>query len=235
MKVVVVIPTFNEKDNIPRLISKIRKVLPCEILVVDDNSPDGTQAVVLKITKRRKEVRLLPRSRKTGLGAAYLDGLSMAFGKLAADVAVVMDADLSHNPSYLPHFLKAIEDGNDFVLGSRYIKGGAIPKAWAPHRRFLSIFGNKMVSAVLGRDEVTDWTSGYRAMRKKVFAAIRPQLSQMRGYTFNTSFVYHTLVSGFKVTEIPIKFLDRRSGKSKLGFEYLFHLPLFIFKTRLKL
>lgn len=244
MKAVVVIPTFNERDNISRLIRALQRVLEkiknwnFKILVVDDNSPDGTAAVVKEITKRNKKIRLLLRDKKTGLGAAYLAGMKEAFDKMKADVVLVMDADLSHDPRYLTKFFRLIEEGKDFVVGSRYVNGGSIPRTWAPHRKFLSVFGNKIVPLILGDNPLTDWTSGYRAIRKMVYYKVKSQIAEdkaeFRGYTFNISFAYHAVRAGFKVSEVPIKFIDRTAGKSKLGFEYLLHTPLFLLKTRLK-
>lgn len=244
MKAVIVIPTFNERKNISRFLPAIKKVIKkvknwdMELLIVDDNSPDGTAEAVRKIAKSDKRIHLLFRKKKVGLGAAYLAGMKEAFGKLRADVVLTMDADLSHNPGYIPRFLSAIEKGSDFVVGSRYIKGGAIAKEWAPHRKFLSIFGNIIVSLVLGRNSLTDWTSGFRAVRKEVYKKVRSFISEdkaeFRGYTFNISFAHHAVSEGFKVSEVPFQFVDRTSGKSKLGMEYLLYTPLFLFKTRLR-
>lgn len=244
MKAVVLIPTFNERDNILRLLNSLKKVFKkikgwnLSILVVDDTSPDGTAQVVQQYRKRDKNVRLLLRKKKVGLGAAYLAGMKKAFEELEADVVVVMDADLSHKPEYLPDLLKKILSGADFVVGSRRIPGGAIPQEWPVHRKFLSIGGNTLVTIFLGSRVLTDWTSGYRAIRKGVYKKVRQMIvedkAEFRGYTFNISFAYHAITEGFKVTEIPIKFPDRKRGESKLGLEYLFHTPLFLFKTRLK-
>lgn len=244
MKAVIIIPTFNERKNIFRLLPAIKRVIKkvknwdIEILVVDDNSPDGTADAVRKIAKKDKKVHLLLRREKVGLGAAYLAGMREAFGKLKADAVLIMDADLSHNPRYIPRFLAAVEKGSDFVVGSRYIKGGAIAKEWSPHRKFLSIFGNIIVSLMLGKNSLTDWTSGFRAVKKEVYKKVRPFISEdkaeFKGYTFNISFAHHAVSEGFKASEVPIQFVDRTSGKSKLGMEYLLHTPLFLFKTRLR-
>ncbi len=244
MKAVVITPTFNERGNIPRLLESINRTVKgiknwnIELLVVDDNSPDGTAKAVKKIAKRNKKIHLLLRKEKVGLGAAYLAGMREAFGKLEADIVIVMDADLSHNPRYIPGFLAAIEKGADFVVGSRYIKGGTIAKEWAPHRKILSVFGNVVVSLMLGKNNLSDWTSGFRAIKREVYKKVGPHISEdkieFKGYTFNISFAYHTVLEGFKISEVPIKFVDRTSGKSKLGMEYMLHTPLFLFKTRLK-
>lgn len=238
MKLVVVIPTFNEKDNIGRLLHRVSGVLQgvrgwtWNILVVDDSSPDGTAEVVRERARRSRRIHLIEGRKKTGLGAAYLAGMREAFGKFNADVVVTMDADLSHDPKYLAEFLKKIEEGFDFVVGSRYISGGSVAKGWAPHRKLLSVLGNKIVAFLLERTELTDWTSGYRAIDKKVFKYVAPGISDFRGYTFNISFAYYAVVSGANVSEVPIRFIDRRSGESKLGFEYLLHTPFFLLGIR---
>lgn len=240
-KLVIVIPTYNEVENIQSLIKKLKKefiTLPKwnpQILVVDGNSPDGTGVIIKKI--RAKNVHLLTEKQKKGLGAAYLLGMKHAFDKLKTNLVITMDADLSHNPSYLPKFLKKFENGADFIIGSRYIKGGSIPKNWPVHRKFLSIFGNLTTQFLLGNRSLQDWTSGYRAIKKEVFIKVYPLMESdaaFKGYTFNISFAHHTVRAGFKTVQVPINFIDRKAGKSKLGMEYLFHTPVFLFKTRLR-
>jgi len=242
MKAIVVIPTFNERENISRLLPKVQEVVKnisgwrVEILVVDDNSPDGTAGVVRRLAEKSKNIHLHLRKKREGLGAAYLAGMRYAFGKFSADVVLTMDADLSHNPTSIPYFLQKVKDGTQFVIGSRYIPGGSIPYNWPQHRKLLSVFGNKIVPVMLGSYKFTDWTSGFRAIKKEVFHKVSPQLTDSvsaRGYTFNISFAYHTAISGFKIAEVPINFPDRTRGESKLGFEYLLHTPIFLFKTRL--
>lgn len=240
-KLIVVIPTYNEVENIQELIKKLKKQfvnLPGwnpQILVVDGNSPDGTGLIIKK--RKDKNVHLLLEKQKKGLGAAYLLGMKHAFGKLKTDLVITMDADLSHNPSYLPKFLKKIEDGADFVVGARYIKGGSIPKNWPVHRKFLSVFGNLTTQFLLGSRSLQDWTTGYRAIKKEVFKKVYPLMEKdtaFKGYTFNISFAHHTVVAGFKTAQVPIDFIDRKAGESKLGLEYLYHTPIFLIKTRLK-
>lgn len=242
-KAVIVVPTYNERDNVQQLILRIReeftklKKWEPEILIVDGNSPDGTADVVKKIAKKYKKVHLLIEDKKRGLGAAYLTGMKHAFGKLKANIAVTMDADLSHNPSYLSAFFEQIALGCDFVIGSRYIKGGSIPENWPLHRKFLSVFGNLTTQALLGSRAINDWTTGYRAIKKEVFRKVLPTMEKdaaFKGYTFNISFAYHTIEAGFKTGQVPILFTDRTAGKSKLGMEYLLHTPAFLLKTRLK-
>lgn len=242
-RLVIVIPTYNERENIQKLIKKLtrefvhlRKWNP-QILVVDGNSPDGTGKEVIRIGKKHKNVYLLSEKEKKGLGSAYLAGMKHAAEKMNATLLITMDADLSHDPSYLPKFLKEIESGCDFVVGSRYIKGGSIAKNWALHRKFLSVFGNLVTQLLLGSWAIADWTTGYRAIKKEVFQKVYPQMEKdasFKGYTFNISFAHHTIESRFKTGQVPIHFYDREAGESKLGLEYLFHTPIFLLKTRLK-
>lgn len=238
MKVVIVIPTYNEKDNIGSLIHRVNSALQAvrgwtwEILVVDDSSPDGTAEVVKERAERNRRIHLIEGRPKTGLGAAYLAGMEVAFENLSADVVLTMDADLSHDPKYLPQFLAKLAQGADFVIGSRYIPGGSIAAGWAPHRKFLSVFGNKVTSLLLETSAISDWTSGYRAIKKSIYKKVIGKISSFRGYTFNISFAYFAVLTGARVDEVAIRFIDRREGQSKLGFEYLFRTPIFLLKTR---
>lgn len=226
-----------------KLVGRIRKEFPKlkdwkpQLLIVDGNSPDGTAKIVKKLERKYPDVHLIVEKKKRGLGAAYLEGMVHAFGKLKADVVITMDADLSHNPTYLSKFLKLVKEGCDFVVGARYIKGGSIPRAWGAHRKFLSVFGNLATQLFLGSRAIADWTTGYRAVKKNVFNKVLPLMeaeTAAKGYTFNISFAHHTVEAGYKVGQVPIRFVDRTAGHSKLGLEYLFYTPLFLFKTRLK-
>lgn len=240
MKTVILVPTYNEKSNILRLLDKILeqtkrlKERP-EILVVDDNSPDGTSNTVLKYAQKHKKVFLHTRKNKEGLGAAYLSGLDYAFTKMKAGGVIVMDADLSHDPVLIPRFIDSLKK-RDLIIGSRYIKGGSIPENWAPHRKFYSVVGNKVASLILNEWSISDWTSGYRAIKKEVYLKVAPKMKskELKGYTFNMSFAYFSKRAGFRIDHVPLKFIDRTNGKSKLGMEYLFHTPIFLFKTRLR-
>ncbi len=240
-KFVVVVPTYNERENIKSLIDKICLVLKntkgWKILIVDDNSPDGTSMVVRNHKLYKKEVHILIKEKKEGLGNAYLAGMGRAFEKMDADFVITMDADHSHKPEYLPVFLTKMSEGKDFVVGSRYIGEGAIPKEWPLYRKVLSIGGNLIVPLFVGSRKLTDWTSGFRAIRKNVYHKVRPLIlkdhAQNKGYTFNISFAYHTVDSKFMTGEVPIKFPDRKHGQSKLGLEYLIHTPIFLISTRL--
>lgn len=239
--VVMVIPTYDEKGNIDRCIDaleevfkKISKNYNMHILVVDDSSPDGTAAEVRKKMKEYKNVHLLINTKKMGLGGAYLSGMKHAVEKLNPDIFFEFDADLSHDPKLVPAFLSKLEEGYDLVLGSRYIPGGAIPDNWGLKRKFYSVVGNMIIMTVLTDFRVRDWTTGYRAIRRKVYEKVFPQLGEERffGYTFQIGFLHKAVRAGFKVGEVPLKFVDRTLGRSKLGAEYIKNTLMYIFKAR---
>lgn len=236
MNVVIVLPTYNERENLKKLIPRIEKVFASlsdkynpSILVVDDNSPDGTAEVVKKLASQWKNIYLLS-GKKKGLGAAYVRGIEYAMEKLSADILFEMDSDLSHDPKLIPKFLREIEKGNDFVIGSRYIPGGAIPENWAFHRKLFSIIGNFIVRYGLMIPSIHEWTNGYRAFRKEVYHKISPGLSKFPGYTFQVATLHRVYQAGFKIKEIPIKFVDRSWGESKIiPPEYIYNVIRYIF------
>lgn len=239
VKVVIIIPTYNEKGNIERLITRLEEdIFPkikrdsMNILVADDTSPDGTADVVRGLMKKYQNIGLVS-GPKHGLGAAYIRAMEHATRKLEADIMFEMDADLSHDPEKIPEFLDKIDEGYDLVVGARYIKGGGIPRNWGIHRKAFSIFGNLIVRVVLGRFWHHDWTTGYRAVRADVFQELQPELTAFRGYTFQVSFLHKAMQHGFKVTEVPFNFVDRTLGKSKIApREYIFDLLAYIFIAR---
>lgn len=243
IRAVVIIPTYNEKDNIGRLIPRLFEVfqkvpvrVEMHILVVDDSSPDGTGDVVREIAKKNTHVHLLTNAKKGGLGAAYLSGMKEAFGDLKADIIFEFDADFSHDPEKIPQFLQKIEEGYDFVLGSRYISGGSIPKNWGLHRKFLSIFGNLFINLVLTTFVIRDWTTGYRAITRKVYEAVYPEMTGERfsGYTWQIGFLHKAVRKGFSIAEVPFHFVDRTMGHSKLGAEYIKNTLFYIIKVRIQ-
>lgn len=241
-KAVVIIPTYNEKENIrqvvPILMDVFKQVADWElhVLVVDDTSPDKTYQEVQQLQKKYDRLHLLINKQKAGLGGAYLKGMTEAFENLGADVIFEFDADLSHDPRKIPQFLAKIDQGYDFVLGSRYIPGGGIPADWGLHRKFLSVVGNLIIMVVLTDFSIRDWTTGYRAISKKVYQAVHPEMNSERftGYTFQIGFLHKTIRKGFKVTEVPFQFIDRTNGQSKLGPEYIKNTLMYIFKVRLQ-
>lgn len=241
-KATIIIPTYNEKDNIGITLTAVFKVFETiknwemEVLVVDDTSPDGTYKLVQKLQKNQKKLKLLINKEKSGLGGAYLKGMDYAFNTLKSDVVFEFDADLSHNPKKIPQFLKKINEGYDLVIGSRYIPGGSIPKDWGLHRKFLSIFGNIIIMTILTNFTIRDWTSGFRAITKEVYNKVSTELDNRRfaGYTFQIGFLHKTIRNGFKVTEVPFHFKDREIGSSKIGPEYIKNTMLYILKVRLQ-
>lgn len=222
MKVVVIIPTYNERENIIELLTKLesvrKKVISHEVhfLVVDDSSPDGTQEVVGEYGKSHKHVHILT-GKKEGLGKALLRGMEYAANQLGADIIGQIDADLSHDPKKLPEFFRALASGYDFVIGSRYIQGGGIPENWGTHRKIYSVLGNAFVRYGLGYSRVHDWTGGYRVYNKKYYEALAPQLSRYNGYVFQIAFLHKAIQMGARVFEVPFHFTDRRFGHSKIA------------------
>ena len=182
MKIVVITATYNEKGNIERLIDIIEtEVFPriknheMHLLVADDNSPDGTGDVVIKLMKKWKNLSINSGEKK-GQGAAYLRAINFAIKNLNADVVFEIDADLSHDPREIPNFLKKMEEGYDIVTGTRYSQGGSMPKNWPIHRKAFSVIGNLLVKIITGRFYIYDWTGGFRAIKKEVFTPPLPAL-----------------------------------------------------------
>lgn len=239
MKVVIIIPTYNEKGNIERLIEILEnKIFPTiknhdmNILVADDKSPDETADEVKKLMKKWKNIDLNAGEKK-GLGAAYVRAMTFAIEKLDADILFEMDADLSHDPFKLPEFLTKIDKGCDMVVGTRYSGGGSIPKNWGIQRKLFSILGNFTVRTILMRFKIHDWTGGFRALRKEVFLKEREELTAFRGYTFQVSFLHKAIRDGFKIGEVPIHFTDRTLGRSKIApKEYVIDLLKYIISAR---
>lgn len=241
-KAIIIIPTYNESKNIERTVTALIEVFKkiknwqMGILVVDDTSPDKTYQVVEGMQKQYRQLYLLINKQKSGLGGAYLKGMAYAFNQLKADVIFEFDADLQHDPQRVPALLGKIEEGSDLVLGSRYIKGGSIPATWAWHRKLLSLVGNLTIMTVFTDFRIHDWTAGYRAITKKVYQAVEPEMHNDRfsGYTFQIGFLHKTVRKGFKVSEVPIHFADRTEGQSKLGSEYMKNTLIYIFKVRIQ-
>jgi len=222
MNTVLILPTYNERDNIKTLLDGIfdawQKISghKLTILVVDDKSPDGTWKLVNQYRKKHSNVILLTKE-KEGLGSALLYGIAYALDVLHAEIIVQMDADLSHDPSSLPHFIAALDKGADFAVGSRYISGGSIPDNWGVHRKLFSIVGNAIVRFGLGYTNVHDWTGGYRAYKQSFASDSRNNLSKYQGYVFQIAYLHKSIKRGAKITEVPIHFTDRKFGHSKIA------------------
>jgi len=239
MKAVIILPTYNEKGNIERIIHILEdEIFPTiknhsmYILVADDNSPDGTADEVKKLMKKYKNLEL-NMGEKRGLGAAYVRAMTYAVKNLNADIMFEMDADLSHDPKKVPEFLKKIDEGYDFVIGTRYSAGGSIPSNWGLSRKIQSIAGNLIVRTILMRLWIHDWTGGFRAIKKDVFLREKSELTVFRGYTFQVSFLHKAVRDGFKVAEVPIHFTDRTLGRSKIvPREYIVDLLKYVIIAR---
>ncbi len=235
---VVILPTYNERENIGPLIkaleSEFKKISSyrLSILVVDDNSPDGTQTVVRQLKRQYKNVYLLT-GPKQGLGKAYLRGMDYAINKMHADVVFEMDADFQHNPNQISEFLHKLDQGYDLVVGARYIKGGSVPQNWGLHRKIFSRVGNLLVRLSLMRFDHHEWTNGFRAIRTPTYLQVRDKLLDYTGYTFQVAFLHQAFLLNKKIGEIPNNFDNRRWGKSKIGPEYVKNLILYLIKQTL--
>ena len=215
LRPLIVLPTYNEVDNIAEMLRRVRAVSPqAGILVVDDSSPDGTADVVRAMSAEVGPIDMLSRPRKSGLGSAYRDGFKWGRAR-GFDVLMEMDSDFSHDPADVPRLLKGIEDGADLVIGSRYVPGGEIPH-WPWHRRTLSKYGNRYSAAML-RLDVRDVTAGYRAYRGEMLDRIDLNAVRAEGYGFQVEMTYFVAQAGGRIVELPIKFVDRVRGTSKMS------------------
>jgi dolichol-phosphate mannosyltransferase len=221
VRAVVVLPTYNERDNIDPYLRALRSVTATldstvDVLVVDDNSPDGTADLAEALAAELGGVDVLRRTAKDGLGSAYRAGFEQVLtAQPPYDVILSMDADLSHDPAVIPAMLRAIADGADAVIGSRYVRGGGTTD-WPVRRQLLSKWGNTYTRTVL-RLAPRDCTSGYRAYRSDALAAIRPGTTGAEGYAFLTELVRRLTRQGYRIAETPIVFRDRERGKSKMS------------------
>jgi len=228
-KILVILPTYNEKDNIRKIIAEIlKKGNNIEVLVIDDNSPDGTGDIVGKIIKNNSRVHLLTRPGKLGLGTAYVEGFKYA---LSHDYELIfeMDADFSHDPKEIPRFLEEIKD-SDVVVGSRYISGVNVVN-WPMSRLLLSWLANLYTRIVTGMP-LKDATSGFKCIRRKVLEDINLEHIQSDGYSFQIEIHYRVWRKGFKIKEIPIIFIDRRIGVSKMNTGIINEAALLVWKLR---
>jgi dolichol-phosphate mannosyltransferase len=225
----IVIPTYNERENIPVLLDTIFNVAPAtDILIIDDNSPDGTGQIVDEIAARDPRVHVIHRAGKQGLGTAYVRGFRYAMDE-DYDLVFEMDADFSHDPRYLPRFFAAAQDA-DLVIGSRYIAGGGTPN-WSPIRKFISGGGNAFARLILGIP-IHDCTSGYRCYRVSALRTLNIDAISAQGYAFQVELAYNFWKSGFRWRETPIIFEDRRVGKSKMSRKIFVEAFLWVVRTR---
>jgi dolichol-phosphate mannosyltransferase len=211
----VVLPTYNEAENLERIATAILERLPerRRLLIVDDSSPDGTGRIADRLAAERDDVEVLHRQAKQGIGPAYIAGFRRALAG-DADLIIEMDADFSHDPAYLPQLLRAIENA-DLVIGSRYVPGGGVTE-WGKVRRFISRGGSSYARGMLGL-EVRDLTGGFKCFRREVLEAIDLDAVTAKGYAFQVEMTYRAIQAGFRVVEVPIVFRDRTEGNSKMS------------------
>ena len=224
----VILPTYNERDNLPQIAPAILQAAPVDILVVDDGSPDGTGALADEMAARDPRVHVLHRAKKEGLGRAYLAGFAKALADGYARI-IEMDADFSHDPAVLPSLLRASEAA-DLVLGSRYVEGGGTVH-WGFGRRLLSKGGSLYARTILGVP-VRDLTGGFKCFRREVLENIDLPSVRSSGYAFQIELTYRTLKRGYTVREIPIVFADRRVGNSKMSRAIVFEALWMVWKIR---
>jgi len=240
MKVVIVIPSYNERRSIGNTLERLDLVIKkikghsVGVLVVDDNSPDGTATIVYDKAKKYKYIELITGEKK-GLGAAYARGIPYAISKMKAEVVFEMDADGQHDPIYILDFLKKIDEGYDYVIGSRYVKGGSIPKEWGLHRKLLSFLGSLFARFMLKTSWIKDYTSGYKASRVEGYLE-KIDLNSLISphFAYKIELLYKMLKMGAKTTEIPINFKGRDTDSSKSTFTDLMESFKVVFLLRLR-
>ena len=229
-----ILPTFNEAENIAPLVEAVQAELPAgaRVLIVDDSSPDGTGEIADRLAAERERVAVLHRPLREGLGPAYIAGFREALAG-GAELILEMDADFSHEPAYLPRLLEAAEDA-DLVIGSRYVDGGGVGD-WGAMRRAISRGGSAYARFVLGVP-INDLTGGFKCFRREVLEAIDLDEVQSKGYAFQVELTYRAVQKGFRVVEVPIVFRDRRVGASKMSraivAEAIWRVPLLRFGPR---
>lgn len=230
MRITVVTPTYNEAENLPKLVSALFSLpLDLRLLVVDDNSPDGTGRLAEELSKKHGgKIETLHRPDKMGLRSAYLNGFQKIFDS-DSQAVVQMDADLSHNPVALVEMIKLLET-NDIVLGSRYIRGGSVDEKWSPWRKGLSAFGNFYARTILGLP-LRDVTTGYRMWRIETLKQMPFEHIQATGYIFLVEMIYLAHCLEFKIGEVPIYFADRKFGKSKMSLKIQIEAALRIWQV----
>lgn len=226
----VIIPTYNECENIPNLLPRVLQQQRLSVLVVDDGSPDGTGDIVAEAMSRDERIHLIRRAGKQGLGTAYLAGFRYAL-EHGADFIFEMDADFSHDPRYLPDLLHAAETAYDLVIGSRYVSGGGTTD-WGRVRQFISRGGNIYARLILGM-RVADLTGGFRCYRGRALHAIDLDTVRSNGYSFQIEMAYRIHKAGLRIGEVPIIFPDRRVGMSKMSKNIVREALVNVVKLRL--
>lgn len=240
MNITIIPATYNERENIGKLITIMEvEVFPkinnhkMSILVADDYSPDGTAEEVRLHMKKWKNLDI-NLGEKKGLGAAYIRSMNYAIKESDADVVLSIDADFQFNPHDIPKFIKKIEEGYDMVVQTRYSDGGSIPKNWPIQRKLFSVVANNFVRIVFGIYNQHDWTGGFRAIKKEAYLSIAPTMKGYDGYIFQIAFLHKAIRAGFKITEVPVHFSDRKLGNSKIApLDYILDILKYVIFTRL--
>lgn len=217
-KLTVVLPTYNEAENLPRMVETLfaLEIPNLHILVVDDNSPDGTGQIADRLAQQHTgRLSVLHNPHKGGLGPAYILGFKRAIAE-GANYILQMDTDFSHQPKYIPDLLRALEQGFDVVCGSRYVRGGGVDQSWSLYRKLLSWFANAIYVKAILHIPVNDATGGYRLWRRETLIGLDLDRVAANGYVFQVEMIYVTYRLGYRITEIPIYFPDRTVGESKM-------------------
>jgi dolichol-phosphate mannosyltransferase len=232
-RTLVIIPTYNERDCVTDIVSAVRAAVPAAtVLVVDDNSPDGTGTIADELAAADTQVKTLHREKKEGLGGAYLHAFRVALDE-GWERIVQMDADFSHDPKDVPRLLAALDGGADLAIGSRYVRGGGTQN-WGAGRRLISRGGGTYARVALGVG-VHDLTAGFKAWRAETLRGIDLAAVSARGYGFQIEMTYRTLQNGFRVQEVPITFIDRRVGASKMSGSIFFEALTLVWRLRLSI
>ncbi|SNB45270.1 polyprenol monophosphomannose synthase [Geobacter sp. DSM 9736] len=230
MKAIVVIPTYNERDNIENLVQEVLAQHPdIHVLIVDDNSPDGTGIMADRLASENKRVRVIHREGKLGLGSAYRRGFQEAL-TLGADFIIEMDADFSHDPAMLPRFIEKMQQ-YDLVIGSRYLNGVSVVN-WPLRRLMLSYFASIYTRVITGL-RISDCTSGFKCFSRRVIQAIDLNNIKSDGYSFQIEMNYRCMEKGFRIGEIPIIFIDRHAGSSKMSKRIVREAVVMVWKLKL--
>ncbi|MDB4981650.1 MAG: dolichyl-phosphate beta-D-mannosyltransferase [Myxococcales bacterium] len=232
---VILIPTYNERDCLRQIVPAVRAAAPeADVLIVDDNSPDGTGQLADEIAAADPRVQVLHRAHKQGLGAAYLAAFHFALDSERSWKRIVqMDADFSHNPADVPRLLAALDAGADLAIGSRYVDGGGTEN-WGLARRLISRGGGTYARSVLGID-IQDLTAGFKAWNATTLRGIDLNAVAARGYGFQIEMTFRALRNGFRVVEVPIKFIDRRVGQSKMSGTIFFEALTLVWSLRARI
>lgn len=211
----IIVPTYNERENLAPFVAAVRAQVPgAHVLIVDDNSPDGTGALADELARTDNQVQVLHRTSKDGLGAAYRAGFSLVLANPACERIVQMDCDFSHDPADLTQLLEALDAGGDLVLGSRYVNGGSTP-GWSTRRRLLSRTGSLVARAVLQLG-YRDLTGGFKAWRREILSALDLDSGYAQGYGFQIEMTWQAHRLGARIVEVPITFRERTAGVSKM-------------------